>query len=1083
MSELPIKLQQLSNILSELQNNPGYEKTQVAINTVIALLGIETKEKWKLFSDSQGKIRSNAGWFMLAEGFADKRAAYKIADNNHQNIDLKAYWMQTLSKATISWLVALTPNFEDEPFYTNLNIGLDFVIPKEADRIIIVLSKNYAIRMLELKGDLSNTQQDILHKWLQEFDFSNKTQVHNVLWDSFDLEPVNKAFYKGISSFFVELKQHIVEDIKIFDDKNAAFFVNRLIGRIIFCWFLNKKGIINSEMAYFAPKGKTASEYYHEKLEMLFFKVFNTPIENRNTFSLDLKTPFLNGGLFEEKIGDMVGDHRLTFPADFFDRFYQFLHHYNFTTDESTSSFQQVAIDPEMLGRIFENLLAEQVEETGTQARKAKGAFYTPREIVDYMCKESLREYLKTKIPDDEQRDQRIGLLLDVKAHEFRDQQRNYRRDLQPYKYNILKALDELKIIDPACGSGAFPMGMLHLLLNVYERLDKFDVYQKKLDIIKNNLYGVDIEPMAVEIARLRAWLSVIVDETPNPDKLNMGFEPLPNFEFKFVCANSLIPAPEKKEENTFNLDPFFDNLEKMTAEFFSASIPEEKEKKKEAIRKLIDQKTDEKLNAIMNLSTSHLGKEEYKEFFKKKNEKAINKNAHDLSLWESYKNIFLADKPVKFFETKYFFPEVKDGFDVVIGNPPYVSHDKISFKKDLKEKYSSYEPFCDLYCYFIELGINLANENGVETFITSNSYLRANYGFPTRKLISKKATIKSIINIDNFQVFKSAIVNSCIFLYQKGELNKDREAVLVNSSPENITDFKCFIDSNKFFWNQNSFKRRRWTLIPEEWIKICEKMDKFPSLKQLEVQIRLGIATGYNPAFIINENQKNGFVKKTTKNKDIIKKVLRGQDIDRYYYSQPKSYILLTKNEIDVKKGYPDIFKHLSEFGEKFKKRGAKGRHWSNLRACAFFEDFKRPKIIWIELADRGRFALANEEVYLLNSAYFMIPPENIDIKLLLGILNSKIIDFYMTANSQTSGMGTKRWINDIVKTFPLALIMPPMQSIVIRIKSIVDQILTAKKENSKADTTALEREIDQLVYQLYGLTEEEIAVVEGRG
>lgn len=398
------------------------------------------------------------------------------------------YGVNKAKKQIISWTTALTPNFEDEPFNSKFNIGIDFIVPKSADRIIIVLTSNYVIRTLELKGDLTATFQEIFGKWLAIKDFANKTGVHTALWESFDLQPLNKKFYAGISERFITLRQHLVKE-SILDEKHASMFANRLIGRIIFTWFLDKKCIINPDLKYFDSQSfDSDTDYYKSKLENLFFGVLNTPINEREY--KDEMTPFLNGGLFERRKNDLYKDSNLSFPKNYFDDLYNFLSGYNFTTDESTSQFQQLAIDPEMLGRIFENLLAEIVEETGEQARKAKGAFYTPREIVDYMCKESLKEYLKTKLPEDTYRDQRLYQLIDAPDKDFQDQDHNWRRDWKPYKDAIITALDNLKVLDPACGSGAFPIGMLQLLVRVYERLEpRFDSYKAKLQIIEKNIY------------------------------------------------------------------------------------------------------------------------------------------------------------------------------------------------------------------------------------------------------------------------------------------------------------------------------------------------------------------------------------------------------------------------------------------------------------------------------------------------------------------------------------------------------------------------------------------------------------------
>lgn len=213
--------------------------------------------------------------------------------------------------------------------------------------------------------------------------------------------------------------------------------------------------------------------------------------------------------------------------------------------------------------------------------------------------------------------------------------------------------------------------------------------------------------------------------------------------------------------------------------------------------------------------------------------------------------------------------------------------------------------------------------------------------------------------------------------------------------------------------------------------------------------------------------------------NAEIIKPILRGRDIFRYSYVFPKLYFLLTKNGINVQRDYPDIYQYLDSFGSKFKTRGAQGQHWTNLRACSFFDDFKEEKIVWIELTDVGRFALCQEEIYLLNTAYFLLPPAQLPAKYLLAILNSKVIYFYLNLIAETSGMGTTRWINNYVKEFPIPETSREQKNLIIK---AVDSILAAKQANSAANTSALEAEIDRLVYQLYGLTAEEIALVEGR-
>lgn len=1036
-------LRQIDNALHSLAANHSFQGTQAVINAVIALLGVSGEpDGWRLFSDSAGKIRSNGHWFMPADGYADRRAVYEVAKGNDRKLDFKTYWVQNTNKSVIHWVTAITPNFEDAPWLASENVGIDFVIPEKADRVFVVLSKEHALRVIELRDRLSPTASEIFSKWTQPFNFSNKAQLHQILWDSFNFEAINKVFYKTISSFFTELKQHLLSKSKdLFDDHSAALFVNRLIGRIIFCWFIDKKGILNTEVNYFQTNGLAASEHYRTKLETLFFRILNTPVDERIS-GLDIKTPFLNGGLFEAKTGDHEGDVRVSFPADYFDRLYEFLRRYNFTTDESSSTFQQVAIDPEMLGRIFENLLAEQIEETGEQARKAKGAFYTPREIVDYMCKESLREYLRSRIPETTDRDEQLAKLLDKKPHEFRDQQRNYRGDLKPYKHDILEALEELTVLDPACGSGAFPMGMLQLLLETYDRLESdYDPYKKKLTIIKNNIFGVDIEPMAVEIARLRAWLSIIVDE----DVTDGRIEPLPNLDFKFVCANTLIPLDHSEGlYDTLNVD----QLIEIRDEYFRARKYTRKQELREKFSVLIKGKG---MNGM----------------FASEREKQL----------KTYQP-FNAENSALFFDSRVMFGMV-DGFNIVIGNPPYISHDKFQLPEEVLNGYRSYQPFADLYCYFFELAILLTQKkHGVVSFITSNSYIKAEYGKGLRKLLSETSTLINLINIDQSQVFESATVNTAI-LISKSQLT-DADVTIFNAPYDNKdTDFRKYIQVNSFSKKSSYFTESPWLLIGGKTADLIDKIRMSgKTLEKLKTKIRLGLATGANEAFVLSEEVKQKLIEQDPRNAEVIKPVLRGRDISRFSYRQ-KLYILLTKNGIDVPNDYPFVYEYLKGFGEAFMNRGAKGQHWTNLRACAFFDDFKKDKIVWIELTTKSKFAMCKEEIYLLNSCYFMIAPDGYNSSALLGVLNSQLIQFYMDVVSQTSGMGTNRWINVVVKDFPV----PDLSNTkdVIDLAQLVDEITNLKHADPEANTNLLESQVNRMVYELYGLSDEEIMLIEG--
>lgn len=436
---------------------------------------------------------------------------------------------------------------------------------------------------------------------------------------------------------------------------------------------------------------------------------------------------------------DFVGNKNLTFPTDYFHRLIQTLNHYNFTTDESTSSFQQVAIDPEMLGRIFENLLAEQSEETGEQARKAKGAFYTPREIVDYMCRESLREYLKTKIPYDEMRDSKLELLLDKKSHEYRDQQKNFRQYLKNYKSDIIDALDDLKVLDPACGSGAFPMGMLQLLVQVYERLEpRFDQYETKVSIVKNNIYGVDIEPMAVEISRLRTWLSIIVDEEVDSNKV----KPLPNLDFKFVCANSLIPLDQNGAQGLLDDSDLEEKLVEIREKYFNARTHNSKKNLKDKLNKLIGYSSNGK-----QLSGF--------------------KSNRQLQL-ESYQP-FNPENSTEFFDAEFMFGVSK--FNVIVGNPPYVSalqssKSNNSQREILRNHYPKLTGAFDLYVAFILKSKELLAESGITSLIIPNKFIIADYSKKTLEYLKSTGEL-SIFSVSSIKVFDAASVYPIIMFFQ----------------------------------------------------------------------------------------------------------------------------------------------------------------------------------------------------------------------------------------------------------------------------------------------------------------------------
>ena len=1009
-------IQKVQEELEKLSLEKSFSQAQRVMFSVIALLDPTVADKdpesvFQLFTDSDGKIRANAGWFFEDKMIADRKAVYKIHGENALGIDFKAYGVSKASKRIVSWATGVTPNFEDEAFNGKFNVGIDFVVPKSCDRVIVVLTNNYVVRTLELKGKLTATYQEILAKWAVIKDFSNKKAFHSILWESFDLQPLNKKFYAGISERFILLRQHLEKE-GIFDQKHASYFSNRLMGRVIFCWFLDHKNVLNSKKKYFDAKAYSSSmDYYRGRLETLFYRVLNTPIGDREPLVQDDVTPFLNGGLFEPRATDLFENPKLTFPKNYFDDLFEFLSGYNFTTDESTSQFQQVAIDPEMLGRIFENLLAEMTEETGEQARKAKGAFYTPREIVDYMCRESLREYLKTKLSEDEFRDKRLEQLIDRPDKEFQDQDHNWRRDWKPYKDSIIKALDELTVLDPACGSGAFPIGMLQLLVQVYERLEsRFDSYRTKLQIIEKNLYGVDIEPMAVEIARLRAWLSIIVDEDADSKKI----KPLPNLEFKFICANSLIDLDQNSETPLGGKDhnALAEELRTIRDAYFNT----ESLNKKKSLR--------EKYNKLINEQEGLFGE---------------SKRSKQLKTYRPFDNEWSAG----FFNPEFMFGVEK--FDVVIGNPPYGASLKGKYREEVLKNFGRVPDF-EIYYYFIEFAKKILRGHGTNSYIVPNTFLFNVFAFEYRKSILNNWKIKDLVDCTAFKIFESATVHNVVFVFQKStELNDSigyKQTFGARTFSELVGKKTVEITKDSLLLNN-----KNWGLafkLSEDVLNVILKIKSAPSrIGDIFPDLSQGLIAydkykGQSEEVI---NSRAFHHKENTSGK--FKKWLWGGDINPYEVKwNGKEYIDYSIGIANPRK--PKYFN-----GERILVR-----------------EITNPKIY---------AGFTNEELYH-DPAIIVILGNSKNILPLLAILNSKLATFYHFNSSPkaTKGSFPKILVKDI-KEFPL----PKWEDVQV-LSSMVEKILATKSSSLDVDTKTVYKEIDQTIYQLYGLSDEEIKIVE---
>ncbi|MEQ8908770.1 MAG: DUF559 domain-containing protein [Vicingaceae bacterium] len=583
--------------------------------------------------------------------------------------------------------------------------------------------------------------------------------------------------------------------------------------------------------------------------------------------------------------------------------------------------------------------------------------------------------------------------------------------------------------------------------------------------------------------------------------------ETLPNIDINIKCGNSLISrfdldADLRKvlKESKYSIDSY-----KVAVDTYRNASSKEQKREMEALIEEIksDFRTEIGQNSKEQKQLDRLGAELYQKYTaprlldvdlkrgdKKKQETARKKLEKKInSLKEKIDNIKNNTIYQNAFEWRFEFPEVLNdegdflGFDVVIGNPPYFSMSKLKEHADFfsNAEYETYTKGADIYCLFYEIGGRILKANGFLTYITSNSWLRAIYGEQLKDHFMQVLQPISLLNIEDVQIFEEATVESNIITLQKRKLTDTFPVV-------NLSNDYTLGDSLSEYFNLNHFEFN----VPDtsEWF-IGNQTEGFlktkietrgKQLKDFDVRINRGITTGFNNAFIIDKEKKEELFQLDSKNMDLIKPVLRGRDLKSYSYKFQNFYLINSHNglkstelnRVNIEKDYPSIFKHFEMFLPKIKERYDQGDHWTNLRNCTYLEDFEKPKIVWGELSNKAKFTFDDNCHYLNNTVFMMVGEK---LKYLLAIMNSSTAQWYFETISTTSGMGTNRWLKYKIE---LLTVIVPTENQEHKIETLVDQILALKKEDPAADTTALEAEIDALVYELYGLSEEEIRIVE---
>ncbi len=805
--------------------------------------------------------------------------------------------------------------------------------------------------------------------------------------------------------------EEIMQEFAHFSNPEKAVrdYVKKLMGRLVFLQFLQKKGWlgvpINKEwgegdyefIQHLFEKTTDKDHFVDEVLEPLFNDLNSERTNNlvSSAVGSNIRVPYLNGGLFEREATDET---QFPLPGKYMQNLLDFFASYNFTIDENDPDDAEVGVDPEMLGRIFENLLED---------NKDKGAFYTPKEIVSYMCRESLIAYLQTGIEDEATKE---AIRQFVTTHDVNTLGTNDR-----FRQQVDEALKNVKICDPAIGSGAFPMGLLKELFQCRTALEGISQHQAaeiKKHIIQQNIYGVDIERGAVDIARLRFWLSLIVDEeTP---------QALPNLDFKIMQGNSLLEQykgvdlstmTEKKADESgmlsiFDsmLDVYRLDLRKMLAKYYDCTDHHEKQ----SLRKEIVENVKKQLK-----------------------EQGVNVDFGDLDL--SGNNQFML------WHTWFYDVFSQGGFDIVIGNPPYVLINKELFKKDYERYYKYQEGKIDLYRLFIEKGLSLCSNKGSLSYITPNTFLSIRNCAKLRRYLLDGNTIVFIDNYDE-TVF-DASVNCIVFLLLKGI---DKNKIEVNMHSANGVE-SLQLDTLKV---KSSPLCEISINADDIAFQIKEKMLKQSSLlNEINgIEMCLGAQPYHNTIHSPEEIQSKFLHSDYQLNSHYVRDY-GGKHFTKYFVDK------LPNRWID----------YSAEFYTKPARKYFEGPRIvvreipSNTLICAYIESF----------------ALFNKSVFVIRSN-----SSSIDLKYLIAILNSKAIGYYIASFGDKSKQTLfPRVSMKMLKQIPVPSISSGKQQPLI---DLVDNILDKKTDNPNADTSSVEHQIDHIVYQLYGLTEEEIKIIE---
>ncbi len=852
------------------------------------------------------------------------------------------------------------------------------------------------------------------------------TAVLDKLDRAFDVDAVTREFFTTYQRIFDETMRRTAG----LDGDRLRLFTQKLFNRLMFLLFLERKGwmIFGDRRDYLRAlwedyqrdrKANPDLNFYQNRLTLLFFSGLNSPTSETNSISAERKdfvnrligdVPYLNGGLFEQDADDKTPG--LTISDEVFvrmldDLFYRF----NFTVTESTPLDLEVAVDPEMLGKVFEELV------TG---RHESGSYYTPKTVVAFMCQEALKGHLQTHCPAEDP----VAIAQFVEERDsggLHDPER------------VLEALRGITVCDPACGSGAYLLGMLHELLDLRlalfatRNVDHKTVYQRKLEMIERNLYGVDIDPFAVNIARLRLWLSLAVEYDGSQP------EPLPNLDYKIEAGDSLIASPPNAIQSLLR-------------------------------KELIVQIAGKRVEYL----TAHGG-----------TKRRLKEEIDDLR--QTITDLTFGGKPVTGFDWAVEFAEVslKGGFDVILANPPYVRQELITgIKPVLKNGYGSlYSGTADLYVYFYYRGLDLLKPGGMLVFISSNQWFRANYGKKLRAHIANSAGVVSITDFGDLPVFTSATAYPMIFIARKGGKTAATRYTQVPSLAPPYPDVRAVIDRHGHTLPGDAIHGSDWALADGATVGRLRGMRAtgIPLGEYVKEQIYYGVKTGFNTAFVIDGSKRAELIAADPKSAEIIRPLAVGRDIRKWCIDYMDRWLIFTRRGTRID-DYPAIQEYLDRWRTELEPKPREwpadmtwpGRKpgsykWYEIQdEVAYYAAFDQPKIVFPDIAKEPRFALDATRTFF-NDTTFLISTND---SYLLGVLNSRaVLDLYAKLSPRIRG-GYLRYKRQYVQQIPIPGASPADR---IAIADLVQRCLHASGQGP--DIAEWETEINARVEKLYGV------------